>query len=95
MVTPTNQHGQSFLARVKVKSEKRSSSSPGYWIFPGQKWETKEVKSQAGAGAKLGAKGGSKGRDLQEVQAGRCRDPPELGCAALTASPRAGQPSLA
>lgn len=53
-VTPTNQHGQSFLARVKVKSEKRSRSSPGYWIFPGQKRETKEVKNQAGAGVKGG-----------------------------------------
>ena len=35
---------------------------PRYWVFPSPKWETKEVKSRAGAETKLGVKNRSKGR---------------------------------
>lgn len=55
--TPTDQRGHSFfLGMVRVKSRERSKSSPRYWIFPGQKQETKEIKSQTRKRAKLGMK---------------------------------------
>ena len=56
--TPTDQRGQSFfLGMVRVKPRERNKSSPRYWIFPSQKQETKEIKSQTRKRAKLGVKG--------------------------------------
>lgn len=42
---------------VRVKPRERNKSSPRYWIFPSQKQETKEIKSQTRKRAKLGVKG--------------------------------------
>jgi len=69
---------------VRVKPRERNKSSPRYWIFPSQKQETKEIKSQTRKRAKLGVKAGKR-----EGQSQRVREPVQAGLCSPTPSPRA------